>query len=182
MSIAVVDKDRNAASFINSLFASFGSCLVGPESGIVLHNRGTGFVINPGHPNCIAPNKRPLHTIIPGMLVKDGVTQMPFGVMGGHYQAIGHTHLLTSLIDWQMDLQEAIDLARVFPDVLGGSASVAAESGLPDKARAGLERLGHRIVPAAKPIGGGQAIRIDWEQGVLQGASDPRKDGMAIGY
>jgi gamma-glutamyltranspeptidase/glutathione hydrolase len=180
--LTVVDKDRNAVSFINSLFASFGSCLVAPKSGIVLHNRGTGLVLNSGHPNCIAPNKRPLHTIIPGMLVKDGITQMPFGVMGGHYQAIGHTHLLTSVIDWQTDLQEAIDMARVFPDVVGQSNQVAVESGLPPDVRAGLTRLGHRIVPSPKPIGGGQAIRIDWDQGVLQGASDPRKDGMAIGY
>jgi gamma-glutamyltranspeptidase/glutathione hydrolase len=180
--LTVVDKDRNSVSFINSLFSSFGSCLVAPESGVVLHNRGTGFVINPGHPNCIAPNKRPLHTIIPGMLVKDGRTEMPFGVMGGHYQAIGHAHLLTNLIDWQMDLQDAIDFTRVFPDVLGQSDLVMAESGLPPDVRAGLSRLGHVIDPSPRPIGGAQAIRIDWNQGVLQGASEPRKDGMAIGY
>ena len=180
--LTVVDKDRNSASFINSLFASFGSCLVAPESGIVLHNRGTGFVIEAGHPNCIAPNKRPLHTIIPGMLVRDGVTQMPFGVMGGHYQAIGHTHFLTNVIDWRMDLQEAIDMTRVFPDVLGQSDLVMIESGLPANVHAGLTRLGHRLDLSPRPIGGGQAIRIDWDQGTLQGASDPRKDGMAVGY
>jgi gamma-glutamyltranspeptidase/glutathione hydrolase len=180
--LTVVDKDRNSASFINSLFASFGSCLVAPKCGIVLHNRGTGFVIDAGHPNCIAPGKRPLHTIIPGMLVKDGLTQMPFGVMGGHYQAIGHAHLLTNVIDWQMDLQDAIDMTRVFPDVLGQSDQVMFESGLSGDVRAGLAGLGHRIVPSPRPIGGGQAIRIDWDRGTLQGASDPRKDGMAVGY
>ena len=180
--LTVVDRDRNAVSFINSLFASFGACLVAPKSGIVLHNRGTGFVIEPGHPDCIAPNKRPLHTIIPGMLVRDGRTHMPFGVMGGHYQAIGHAHLLTNVIDWRMDLQDAIDQKRVFPDVLGASDQVAVESGLSAEIRAGLSRLGHRIVPSPRPIGGGQAIRIDWDRGTLQGASDPRKDGMAIGY
>ena len=180
--LTVVDKDRNAASFINSLFASFGSCLVAPQSGIVLHNRGTGFVLEAGHPNCIAPNKRPLHTIIPGMLVRDGLTHMPFGVMGGHYQAIGHAHLLTNVIDWRMDLQDAIDMTRVFPDVLGQSDQVMIESGLSSDVRAGLARLGHRLAPSPRPIGGGQAIRIDWDQGVLAGASDPRKDGMAVGY
>jgi gamma-glutamyltranspeptidase/glutathione hydrolase len=180
--LTIVDADRNSVSFINSLFASFGSCLVAPQSGIVLHNRGTGFVLEAGHPNCIAPNKRPLHTIIPGMLVRDGRTEMPFGVMGGHYQAIGHAHVLTNVIDYGMDLQDAIDMTRVFPDVLGQSESVMIESGLPPEIRAGLTRLGHRLAPSPNPIGGGQAIRIDWDQGVLSGASDPRKDGMAVGY
>ncbi len=180
--LTVVDRERNAVSLINSLFASFGSCLVSPRSGIVLHNRGTGFVIKPGHSNCIAPNKRPLHTIIPGMLVKEGRTQMPFGVMGGHYQAIGHTHLLTGLIDWNFDLQAAIDSARVFPDVMTGSVLVAAESGIPRNVTEGLTALGHQLVLAERPIGGAQAIWIDWEQRVLRGASDPRKDGTALGY
>ena len=180
--LTVVDKDRNSVSFINSLFASFGSCLVAPKSGIVLHNRGTGFVLEPGHPNCIAPNKRPMHTIIPGMLVKDGLTHMPFGVMGGHYQAIGHAHLLINVIDWKMDLQDAIDMTRVFPDVLGQGDGVMIESGLPADVHAGLTQLGHRLAPSPRPIGGAQAIRIDWDRGVLSGASDPRKDGMAVGY
>ncbi len=153
-----------------------------PQSGIVLHNRGTGFVVEAGHPNCIAPNKRPLHTIIPGMLVRDGRTLMPFGVMGGHYQAIGHAHLLTNVIDWRMDLQESIDQTRVFPDVLGQSDRVMIESGLHADLRAGLARLGHRLDLSPRPIGGAQAIRIDWDQGTLQGASEPRKDGMAVGY
>jgi len=180
--LTVVDADRNAASFINSVYASFGSCLVAPESGIVLHNRGCGFVVEAGHPNCIAPGKRPLHTIIPGMLVLDGRTVMPFGVMGGHYQAIGHAHLLTNVIDWGMDLQDAIDMARVFPDVWDQSDLVMTESGLPASARTGLARLGHRLEPSPRPIGGAQAIRIDWDRGVLSGASEPRKDGMAAGY
>jgi len=179
--LTVVDGERNAVSFINSVFSSFGSGLVAPASGVVLHNRGQGFVIEPGHPNCIAPGKRPLHTIIPGMLARDGRAQMPFGVMGGHYQAVGHAHLLTSLLDWNMDLQDAIDLARVYPDVLDPSAGVGVESGLPAGVRAGLERLGHRTWDSG-PIGGAQAIWIDWEEGVLRGASEPRKDGMAIGF
>jgi len=180
--LTVVDRDRNAASFINSIFSGFGSCLVSPESGVVLHNRGQGFVTDPDHPSCIAPGKRPLHTIIPGMLAKDGRIQMPFGVMGGHYQAIGHAHLISNLLDWGMDLQYALDFPRVFPDVFEDSPTVGAESALPTGAIEGLESRGHRISPARSPIGGGQAIWIDWENGTLRGASDPRKDGQAMGY
>lgn len=180
--LTVVDRDRNAVSFINSVFSSFGSCLVSPESGVVLHNRGQGFVIDPGHPGCIAPNKRPMHTIIPGMLLKDGRAQMPFGVMGGHYQAVGHAHLLTSILDWDMDPQHAIDGPRVFPNVLDLDMLVQAESGVPGDVLADLESRGHRVIAAPRPIGGAQAIWIDWDEGVLRGASEPRKDGMAIGY
>ncbi|NQV54646.1 MAG: gamma-glutamyltransferase [Rhodospirillales bacterium] len=180
--LTVVDKDRNAVSFINTLFHSFGSGLVAPKSGVVLQNRGQGFVINPGHPNCIAPNKRPLHTIIPGMLVKNGRAQMPFGVMGGQYQACGHAHLLTNILDWDMDLQGALDMTRVFPDIDDPGGRVQVESGLPVDVRQGLEDLGHETYIPSRPIGGAQAIWIDWQEGVLRGASEPRKDGMAIGY
>jgi len=178
--ITVVDKDRNACSFINTLFSSFGSGQMAPRSGVMLTNRAQGFVIDPGHPNCIAPNKRPLHTIIPGMLVRDGRAQMPFGVMGGQYQAFGHMHFLTKHFDLGLDMQEAMDLPRLFP--LPGSNSVEMESGFPEEVRAGLQKMGHNIVRPSKPIGGSQAIRIDWENGTLTGASDPRKDGSAIGY
>ena len=177
--LCVVDKDRNAVSFINSIYHSFGSALVSPKTGVVLHNRGCGFVVDPAHPNCVAPRKRPLHTIIPGMLVKDGRAVMPFGVMGGDYQATGHARLLTNLIDFGLDLQESIDLPRVFAQPDG---PVDCESGVPAETVAALEALGHATLPAAKPIGGGQAIMIDWQSGVLTGASEPRKDGCALGY
>ena len=180
--LTVVDKDRNAVSFINTLFSSFGSGLTAPKSGVVLQNRGQGFVIDPGHPNCIAPNKRPLHTIIPGMLFKDGRAQMPFGVMGGQYQACGHVHLISNLIDYKMDLQEALDCTRVFPDVDDPEERVQIETGLPQDVVRGLESKGHRTYIPPRPIGGAQAIWIDWDNGVLRGASEPRKDGMAIGY
>ncbi len=180
--LTVVDRDRNAVSFINSVFSGFGSCLVSPKTSVVLHNRGQGFVIAPGHPSCIAPGKRPMHTIIPGMMAKDGRTLMPFGVMGGHYQAIGHAHLITNLLDWDMDLQYAIDFPRVFPDVFEDGPDVGAESTIPQRTIEGLEALGHRLYAAGSPVGGAQAIWIDWENGTLRGASDPRKDGQAIGY
>jgi gamma-glutamyltranspeptidase / glutathione hydrolase len=145
----------------------------------MMHNRGNGFVVEPGHPNCIAPRKRPLHTIIPGMLARDGKAVMPFGVMGGHYQAVGHAHLLGSIIDFGLDVQEAIDLARLFAPP-GGDVEV--EAGIPEDSVEQLKALGHKITAPEKPIGGGQAILIDWENGVLTGGSDPRKDGCALGY
>jgi gamma-glutamyltranspeptidase/glutathione hydrolase len=177
--LCVVDKDRNAVSFINSLFQSFGSGIMAPCSGVVLQNRGSGFVIDPDHPNCIGPGKRPMHTIIPGMVVKDGRAVMPFGVMGGQYQAMGHAWFLTNLLDFGLDVQEAIDLPRLFPTSEG---LLEVESSLSPATIEALKRLGHRPTPPPKPIGGGQAIRIDWSTGVLCGGSDPRKDGCALGY
>ena len=176
--ICVVDRDRNAVSFINSLFTGFGSGIMSPETGIMLQNRGNGFVIEPGHPNCIAPGKRPLHTIIPGMVVRDGRATMPFGVMGGQYQAVGHAHLLGNLFDFGLDIQEAIDLPRVFAPP---GEALEVEDGVPGAAIQGLESLGHVVKPAGHPIGGSQAIVIDWDTGVLTGGSDPRKDGCALG-
>jgi gamma-glutamyltranspeptidase/glutathione hydrolase len=176
--LCVVDRDRNAVSFINSVFDEFGSGLVAPETGIVLHNRGYSFRMDPKHPNCIAGGKRPMHTIIPGMLTKDGKCRMPFGVMGAHYQPIGHTHLVTNMLDWGMDPQEAID----FPRAHHRDGVVQLERGFPASTAQGLQALGHRAATAGKPIGGGQAIWIDWENGTLVGGSEPRKDGFAAGY
>ena len=177
--LCVVDKDRNAVSFINSVFSGYGSGIMSPETGVLLHNRGSGFVVQPGHPNCIAPRKRPLHTIIPGMLARDGKAVMPFGVMGGHYQCVGHNHFLGNFIDFGLDVQEAIDLARIFAPPGG---DVEAEAGVPEETVEKLRALGHKVKAPEKPIGGGQAILIDWETGVLTGGSDPRKDGCALGY
>ncbi len=177
--ISVVDKDRNAVSFINSLFNSFGSGLVSPKSGVTLQNRGESFVLDPDHPNCIAPGKRPMHTIIPGMAVKDGRAVMPFGVMGGHYQAMGHAWFLANMLDFGLDVQEAIDLPRLYA---GAEGPVEVESGVPAAAVAALQALGHETIAPDKPIGGAQAIWIDHGEGVLTGGSDPRKDGCALGY
>jgi gamma-glutamyltranspeptidase/glutathione hydrolase len=176
--LCVVDGQRNVASFINSTYWSFGSGLVAPKSGVVLHNRGLGFSLDPNHPSCIAPMKRPFHTIIPGMLVKDGRAMMPFGVMGGSYQPFGHVHLLTNMLDHGMDPQAAIDCPRVFHD---GTTAVV-ETGVPDASVAGLASRGHAVARATEPLGGGQAILIDWARGLLTGGSDPRKDGCALGY
>jgi gamma-glutamyltranspeptidase/glutathione hydrolase len=178
--ITVIDKDRNACSFINTLYFGFGSGIMAPKSGVMLQNRGLGFVVDPAHPNGVAPNKRPLHTIIPGMVTKAGRTVMSFGVMGGEYQAFGHMQFLTRLFDYEMDIQMAQDAPRFFPDPFADFVEV--EAPIPQNIRDALGDLGHTIRPAGRPIGGSQAIAIDWETGLLTAGSDPRKDGCAIGY
>jgi gamma-glutamyltranspeptidase/glutathione hydrolase len=176
--LAVVDRDGNACSFINSTFESFGSGILAPRSGVMLHNRGLGFSVEPGHPNCIAPGKRPMHTILPAMLSKDGRAVMPFGVMGGHFQPMGQTLFLSNLLEQGLDIQEALDLPRLFPF----RGRVEVEASMPDAVAAGLASLGHDPFVMGGSHGGGQAIWIDHARGVLVGGSDPRKDGMALGY
>jgi len=176
--LCVVDRDRNAVSFINSVYHRFGSGIVTPNTGIVLQNRGAGFRVDPRHPNSIAPAKRPLHTIMPGMAMQDGRAVMPFGVMGGDYQPFGHTHFLTNVLDFGCDLQEALDMARVFYE--DGAALV--ERGVPKEAVEGLAARGHRVEPSPEPYGGGHAIWIDWQSGVLTAGSEPRMDGGAMGF
>jgi gamma-glutamyltranspeptidase/glutathione hydrolase len=183
--LTIVDRDRNAISFIGSLFHSFGSALVAPESGIVLQNRGFGFRTEPGHPNAIGPRKRPMHTIIPAMVCKDTRPVMSFGVVGGRYQPWGHAHVLTNILDFGLDVQEALDLARVYHE----ESLVHLERGIPDKVALDLAGYGHRVIRRSEvgngdegPIGGGHMVKIDWESGVLIGGSDSRTDGCALGY
>jgi gamma-glutamyltranspeptidase/glutathione hydrolase len=176
--LCVVDKDGNACSFINSLFEGFGSAILAERSGVMLQNRGFGFRLERGHPNCIAPRKRPMHTIIPGMLMKDGQAQMPFGVMGGNYQPMGHSWFLTNLLEYGLDIQQAIDLPRLLP--LHGKLQV--ERGIPQEVVDRLARLGHDPELVERPHGGGQAIWIDRDRGCLIAGSEPRKDGLALGY
>jgi gamma-glutamyltranspeptidase/glutathione hydrolase len=178
--ISVVDKDRNVCSFINTVFDGFGTAIATPKSGIVFTNRGQGFVLEEGHPNCIAPRKRPLHTIIPGMLEKDGKIVMSFGVMGGHYQAMGHLQFLTRVFDYGLDVQAAMDAPRFMVDPFTGEVEI--EGAVPEAVVEDLRGRGHVIDRAKRPIGGSQAVAINWDNGVLTGGSDPRKDGCAIGY
>lgn len=177
--ICVVDSDGNVASFINSLFTPFGSAITTPGNGILLNCRGCGFSLEQGHPNRIAPSKRPLHTLIPGLAAHGDRASMAFGVMGAQYQAAGHAYFLQHVFDYGLGIQEALDLPRLFA---AAGADIEMEAGIPQSAAQGLREKGHVMRRAARPIGGGQAIWIDRERGVLSGASDPRKDGCALGY
>lgn len=176
--VTVVDRDLNAVSLINSLFSPFGSGLYAPRSGVLLHNRGWSFRTSSGHLNAIGPRKRPLHTIIPGMVVEDGRATMPFGVMGGHYQATGHAHFLSNVYDRGLDIQAAAEAPRAF----AFAGKLTLEPTISDEVAAELARRGHDVVRGREPIGGCQAILIDHRRGVLLGASDHRKDGLALGF
>ncbi|MFT7592925.1 MAG: gamma-glutamyltranspeptidase/glutathione hydrolase [Paracoccaceae bacterium] len=175
--ITVVDKDRMAVSLIYSIFNGFGSGIASDKFGILLQNRGSGFSLQPGHPNELGGGKRPMHTIIPGMLREQGRVIMPFGVMGGAYQPTGHARLVSNLRDFGMELQQAVDAPRAFCD----AGTLQVERGYSDTVRQQLTDLGHDVTVPNVPLGGAQAIWIG-QNGVLTGASDPRKDGCALGY
>lgn len=176
--LTVVDEDRNAISLIYSLFGSFGSGLVVPGTGIALQNRGTGYSLEPGHPNELAPGKRALHTNMPGMAFRDGRPWITYGVMGGDMQPQGHTQVLLNRIEFGMHVQKAGEMPRF----RHGSDGVGLESGIGSDTRQALLRMGHGVKTRFGAYGGYQAIEIDWENGVLLGGSDPRKDGAAVGY
>ncbi|SLN59144.1 Putative gamma-glutamyltransferase YwrD [Roseivivax jejudonensis] len=175
--ITVVDRDRMAVSLIYSIFHGFGSGIASPRFGILFQNRGAGFSLEPGHPNALAPGKRPMHTIIPALLDRADGTRMPFGVMGGQYQPCGHARVVTSLVSFGMDLQGALDAPRTFFE----GDTLMVERGYPETLHAELSARGHDVGVPHTPIGGAQAIAIR-PDGVLEGASDPRKDGCALGY
>jgi gamma-glutamyltranspeptidase / glutathione hydrolase len=175
---AIVDEQGMAVSFINSLYDDFGSGIVTSKTGVVLQSRGKGFVCDPAHPNCIAPGKRPMHTLVPAMVTRGGEALMAFGVMGAHFQPMGHVYIMTNMFHYGMDPQAAIDTPRVFFD----GDRVLVEESVPRDVVAGLERLGHDVGTRTMPWGGAQIVMMDRERGVLTGASDPRKDGMALGY
>jgi gamma-glutamyltranspeptidase/glutathione hydrolase len=176
--LTAADRDGNFVSLIQSLFSAFGAGIVAGETGIVLHNRGSLFNLIAGHPNRIAPHKRPLHTLIPGFVMKDGAPYGSFGVMGGDHQAQGHTQVLVNLIDFGMNVQEAGEAARV----THGAGGLQVESAVSRATRAELIARGHDVTEAVGVFGGFQGILRDPQTGVLIGGSDPRKDGVAIGF
>ena len=175
--ITVVDGDGMSVSLIYSIFHGFGSGIASDKFGILLQNRGAGFTLEQGHPNELKGGKRPMHTIIPGMIRENGRVTMPFGVMGGAYQPCGHARFTSNLTDFDMDVQSAIDAPRAFAD----GQVMKVERGFGDDVRQKLSDMGHRVEVPETSIGGAQAIRIR-DDGVLEGASDPRKDGCALGY
>lgn len=180
--VCAVDQEGNAASFISSIFMAFGSGEVVEGTGIVLQNRGASFSLDPGHPNRLEPHKRPMHTIIPGMVFKDGRFLMAYGVMGGDMQPQGHVQFLVNLLDFGMNPQEALDAPRFRH--LGGR-TVYLEEGISQETEEALKDKGHLIDRGpylVNQVGGGQAILLDQEEQVLLGASDRRKDGCATGF
>jgi len=176
--LTIVDRDLNAVSFINSIYEPFGSGLVPPDTGILLQNRGKSFNLLSKHPNSLEPSKRPMHTIIPAMVYEKEKLFMSFGVMGGDYQPMGHSDVLSSILDHNLSFQNALDKPRFFPI----NNIVETEEGLSKYIEDKLVLKGHIISKATHPHGGGQIISIDHKEGKLTGASDPRKDGIALGY
>lgn len=176
--LTVVDASGMAVSFINSVYSGFGTGIVTPQSGIALQNRGSCFSLEAGHPNVIAPGKRPLHTIIPAMAMKGGKPAISFGVMGGAYQPMGHAHVLVNMLKYGMDPQEALDFPRIFWNDEG---TLLAETGMDEPVLEKLRSLGHPVERGGLH-GGGQIIRLDRENRTLIAGSDPRKDGHAAGY
>jgi gamma-glutamyltranspeptidase / glutathione hydrolase len=188
--LTVVDKDRNVCSLIQSVYYLFGSKRTPQELGFVLQNRGSSFSLDEDHANRLEPHKRPFHTIIPAMVTKDGRPWFSFGVMGGDMQPQGQVQVLINLIDFDMNIQAAGDAARVRhigSASPGGSKALGAgtvivEGGISDDAVATLVAKGHEVIRDRSGYGGYQGIQIDWDRGVLHGASEARKDGVAVGY
>jgi gamma-glutamyltranspeptidase/glutathione hydrolase len=188
--LCVVDKDRNCASLIQSNYQPFGSGLVPGDLGFVLQNRGTLFALDADHANRLEPHKRPFHTIIPSLVTKDGKPWLVFGVMGGDMQPQGQVEVLCNIIDFGMNVQEASEAPRLehFGSATptgrraDGGGYVAAERGIRESIVDGLKRRGHQVVRSGTNGGGYQAILIDPRTNALQGGSEARKDGCAVGY
>jgi gamma-glutamyltranspeptidase/glutathione hydrolase len=178
--LTAADERGMMLSFIQSNYMGFGSGVVVPGTGISLQNRGYGFSLERGHPNEVGPRKRPFQTIIPGFLTRDGQPVMSFGVMGGHMQPQGHLQMIVRLVDYNQNPQSCADAPRW---IVNAGYSLSLEDAVAPAVKEELARRGHRIVPCERPefaYGGAQLIhRLD--DGYC-GASDPRKDGCAIGF
>lgn len=174
--LTVADADGNMVSFINSIYSSFGSGVVVPGTGFALQNRGAGFVLEDGHPNQVAPRKRPFHTIIPGFVTRDGAPHMAFGLMGGSMQPQGHAQLLVNMLVFGMDAQEAVDAAR-FRHLSGRRVAI---EGIDPATAAELEAMGHELADWTRTDFGGAQVIVRLPRG-WAAASEPRKDGHAAG-
>ena len=190
--LTVVDKDRNCCSLIQSNYYGFGSKMTPGDLGFVLQNRGALFALDETHLNSLQPHKRPFHTIIPAMVTKDDKPWFCFGVMGGDMQPQGHVQVLVNLIDFGMNVQQAGDAARVRhagsqtptgKPMQAGGGVVSVESAISVETIGELKNRGHRVQRGSGgSVGGYQGILIDDANGTLQGATEPRKDGAAVGY
>ena len=190
--LTVVDDERNAVSFIQSIYSDFGSGIVPPGTGFALQNRGSLFSLDPDHPNCLEPGKRPFHTIIPAFVTREGRPVFSFGVMGGDMQPQGHVQILVNRLDFGMDVQAAGDALRwrhvgsstPTGERMRDGGLVWLESGFPQSTFDGLRAKGHEVEfrPYGPGFGGYQGIWIDPETNMLHGGSESRKDGCAIGY
>jgi len=178
--LCAIDRDGSIASLIQSIYEGFGTAIVPPGTGFALHNRGALFTLDEGHPNVVAPRKRPLHTIIPGFMQKDDV-RIGFGIMGGFNQAQAHAQFVSHIVDFGMDIQEALEAGRFTKPTFTGT-DVCVEALVPESVRQELAALGHDVVtvpPRTGMFGHGQAVMSDG-RGVHFGASEPRHDGAAI--
>jgi len=188
--LTVADKDGNMVSLIQSNYGDLGSGMTPEELGFQLQNRGQLFSLEDGHANVFEPGKRPFHTIIPAFVMKDGKPWMSFGVMGGSIQPQAHAQIIINMVDFDMNLQEAGDAARMrhtgssqpTDEVMSDGGTVYMESGISAAVRRQLEAMGHTIGTRKIKYGGYQAILADHVQGVYYGASESRKDGQAAGY
>jgi len=178
--LSAIDRDGNIVSLIQSIFGGFGSGLVAPGTGFALQNRGALFTLEPGHPNELAPGKRPLHTIIPAFMRKDRV-RIGFGIMGGFNQAQAHAQFVANVVDFGLDIQQALEAGRFTKPTFAG-LDVSVEATIPEASRRGLVARGHDVMvvpPRTHVFGYGQAVMSDGT-GVHYGASEPRHDGAAI--
>ena len=191
--LTTADKDGNMVSLIQSNFRGMGTGFVVPGTGFSFQNRGELFSLDPDHPNVYEPGKRPFHSIIPGFVMKDGEPMFSFGNMGGAYQPIGHVSILTNIIDFGMNIQEAGDAMRwdhsgnseptdSLEETLNGTGQVSLESGYSYEVIRGLRSRGHDVQVGNSFFGRYQGILKDHEKGVYFGASESRVDGQAAGY
>ena len=189
--LVTADDRGMMVALIQSNYTGFGSGYVIPGLGFGIQDRGALFALKASHPNVLAPGKRPFHTIIPAFMGRDGVPQMPFGVMGGDMQPQGHAQIVVNIVDFGMNLQEAGDAPRFYHTgdteptgtVMSDGGVLSIESGLSKDVVQALLRRGHRIVESNGIVFGGyEAIYRDPKTGVYFGATESRKDGFAAGY
>ncbi len=179
--LSVVDRDGNMVSLIQSNYTGFGSGIVADGTGFVLQSRGALFTLDASSPNALAPRKRPLHTIIPAFLEK-GDVRIAFGIMGGWNQGQAHAQFVSHIVDFNQNIQAALETARFTKQTFGG-CDVELENRVAGNVRAALEAKGHVVTMHngySSALGGGQAVERDFAAGVNYGASDPRKDGAAV--